>query len=152
PSGLALTPDGKTLVVALNLDDHVAVIDTATGTVTTQVAVRPDSRVADRAYPREVAIAGSTVLVTDEGDGTIASFPLSDPSSIQRATPQLPGSDDVDPAKRHPDGIVAAPDGHSAYVSLTNDDRVVQVAAADPSHVLASYSVRRAEGLGTEPT
>lgn len=153
PSGLAVSPDGRVLAVALNLDDRVALVDLPSGKVAAQVDVRPDGRVGDRAYPRGVAIAGGRVLVTDEGDGTVASFPLADPAAVRRVTPAAPADPrGVDAAKTHPDGIVAAPDGRSVYVSLSNDDRVLQLDSADPSRVLHTFDVGRREGLGTEPT
>jgi len=153
PSGLAITPDGRTLAVALNLDDRVALIDIPTRVITAQVDVRPDSRIGDRAYPRGVAIVGARVIVTDEGDGTVATFPISNPPAMRRVTPGAPADPrGVDAAKTHPDAIVAAPDGRSVYVSLSNDDRVLQLDSSDPARVLRTFDVGRPEGLGTEPT
>lgn len=153
PSGIAITPDGRKLVVALNLDEHVAVIDAVSRRVLDQVDVNPNSQAGSRSYPREVAIANGNAIVTDEGDGTVSYFPLSNPAAIQRVMPNAPTDPrGVDGAKTHPDRIVAAPNGRSVFVSLSNDDRVLQLDSSNPSHVLRTFDVGRREGLGTLPT
>ncbi|MEA2396863.1 MAG: hypothetical protein QOK25_419, partial [Thermoleophilaceae bacterium] len=150
PEGLALSADDGKLVVALNLSDHVAVIDTKTLAVQ-QVQVRSDGAAGDHAYPANVAIAGTRAFVTDEGDGTVASFDLSNPSGIQRVTPQFTDPSAVNPKRTHPNGIAAAPDGKHVFVSLTADDQVLELDAADPSKVTRRFDVRRVSGLGTQP-
>lgn len=150
PEGLALSSDDSRLVVALNMSDHVAVIDTKTRAVQ-QVQVRGDGKPGDHAYPANVAIAGKRAFVTDEGDGTVASFDLADPTGINRVTPSFTDPSGVNPKRTHPNGIAAAPDGKHVFVSLTSDDQVLELDAADPSKVTRRFDVRRVSGLGTQP-
>jgi DNA-binding beta-propeller fold protein YncE len=150
PEGLALSADDSKLVAALNLSDHVAVIDLKTRAVQ-QVQVRDDGRAGDHAYPANVAIAGRRAFVTDEGDGTVASFDLSDPSGIERVTPQFDDPSQLNPKRTHPNGIVAAPDGKHVFVSLTSADQVLELDAANPSKVTRRFDVRRVTGVGTQP-
>jgi DNA-binding beta-propeller fold protein YncE len=150
PEGLALTRDDHRLVVALNLSERVAVIDTRTRTVT-QLEVRSDSKPGDRAYPAGVAIANGYALITNEGDGTVASLRLGD-LSLTRATPSFADPSGVNPKRTHPNGVAAAPGGKSFFVALSGDDQVIEVDAADPSRVIRRFDVRRVPGgLGTQP-
>ena len=150
PSGLALTHDGKTLVAALNLSDRVAVINATTRAVQ-QVQVRTDGKAGDHAYPIGVAIAGTHAVVTDEGDGTVAGFDVSNPSAITRVRPSLGNDPGTNPQHTHPTGIAAAPDGKHVFVSLTEDDQVLELDAANPATVVRRFDTRRASGLGTQP-
>ena len=59
PSGMALSADGRTLYVALNGNDTLGVVDTATGTLTAQIPVG--------VAPRQVVVAGGEAFVSDEG-------------------------------------------------------------------------------------
>jgi DNA-binding beta-propeller fold protein YncE len=152
PAGLAVTPDGRTLVAALNLDDRVALIDTHSRAVQ-QVQVRGDGAPGDRAYPEGVAIAGGRAFVTDEGDGTVASFELADPAgTLKRVQPAYDDPSGLNPKRTHPHGVVASPDGSRVYVSLTAADQVLELAAADPSRVLRRFDLRHGDAPGTQPT
>jgi YVTN family beta-propeller protein len=62
PNGLALSGDGKTLYVALNLDNSIGVIDVASATFTKRIPVGN--------APRNIAIVGTTAYVTNEGGRT----------------------------------------------------------------------------------
>lgn len=151
-AGIALTGDGHTLVVAENLDDRAAVIDTRTRAVT-QVTLKQASPTGEHALPEGVAIIGDQVYIADEGDGTISSFSLTDPANVQTVTPQ-PASPDpvqIDPTKTHPFQIIAARDGSALYVSETNADRILVLDPNDLSAPARVIYVRRAEGLGTAP-
>ena len=59
PSGLASSPDGKTLYVALNGNNTLATIDAATNKVTSQIPVG--------IAPRQVVLDGSHAYVSNEG-------------------------------------------------------------------------------------
>jgi hypothetical protein len=126
------------------------VIDTKTRAVQ-QALVRSDGKAGDHAYPANVAIAGKRAFVTDEGDGTVASFDLSDPAGIAPVTPSFTDPSGINPKRTHPNGIAAAPDGKHVFVSLTSDDQVLELDAADPSKVTRRFDVRRVSGLGTQP-
>jgi YVTN family beta-propeller protein len=149
PEGLAVTPDGKTLVAALNLSERVAVIDVAKKSVT-QVAVRQDTKPGDRAMPYGVAIAGRTAYVTDEGDGSLATINLDSPSSANRVYPART-DDRLNEKKTHPQAVAVSHDGRHLYVALAAADRVLELDAANPSTVLREFNVGRGEGLGTQP-
>lgn len=149
PEGLALSPDGKTLVAALNLSDRVAVIDLAKKSVA-QVAVRRDTKPGDRAMPYGVAVAGRTAYVTDEGDGSLATIDLDDPSSANRFYPART-DDRLNEKKTHPQAVVTSHDQRRVYVALAGADRVLELDAASPSTVVREFGVGREEGLGTQP-
>ncbi len=59
PSGMAFPPDGSKAYVALNGSNTLAVIDTATNTVVTQIPVGN--------APRQVVLAGGEAFVSNEG-------------------------------------------------------------------------------------
>jgi len=59
PSGLALSPDGSKLYVALNVINKLGVIDTATNTLTKVIKVGN--------APRQVVLAGDDAFVSNEG-------------------------------------------------------------------------------------
>ena len=152
-AGIALSADGRTLVVSENLDDRAAVIDTVTHAVT-QVLLKQASPTGLHAFPQGVAIVGSRAFIADEGDGTIASFDIHDPSAgVTTVTPQPFDTDPVaiDPTKTHPYQIIASPDGKELFVTETNADRVLVLSARDLSAPAGVLYVRRPEGLGTTP-
>jgi DNA-binding beta-propeller fold protein YncE len=148
PEGLAVSADGKTLVAALNLSDHVAIVNTATKAVK-QVPIRTDSKPGDRAMPFGVAIAGDTAYVTNEGDGSLAAVKLAD-GSVDRFYPER-SDDRVNEKKTHPQAVIASHDGKRLYVTLTASDRVLELDAANPAKPLREFDVGRGEGLGTQP-
>ncbi|MFL6076164.1 MAG: bifunctional YncE family protein/alkaline phosphatase family protein [Mycobacteriales bacterium] len=59
PAGMALSPDGGKLYVALNGNNTLGVIDTATNTLTAQIPVGT--------APRQVALVGDEAYVSNEG-------------------------------------------------------------------------------------
>jgi DNA-binding beta-propeller fold protein YncE len=152
-AGMAISPDGRTLVVAENLADYAAVINLQTRAVT-QVQLDKVSPIGDHAMPEGVAIIGDEAYVTDEGNGTISAFDYAQPDpAVDTVTPE-PATPDpvyVDPTKTHPFQIIAAPDGKALYVSETNDDRILILNPTDLSAPAGVIYVRRSEGLGTDP-
>ncbi|MCL2449254.1 MAG: beta-propeller fold lactonase family protein, partial [Polyangiaceae bacterium] len=85
--GLALTADGKTLVVANNSNDSITVIDTATNAVVAEYDLRPyntsgQNGVAGGEYPYAVAIkADGKVFVSSIRDREVVVLDLSTPAS-----------------------------------------------------------------------
>ncbi len=153
-TGMAVSPDGRTLVVSCNLADAAAVIDLQTDRVERFVNLDRLSLLGLHAMPEGVAIVGHEAYVADEGNGTITSFDYtsSDPA-VQTVTPE-PATPDpvyVDATKTHPYQIIASPDGKHLYVSETNDDRVLILNPNDLSAPAGVIYVRRSEGLGTDP-
>jgi DNA-binding beta-propeller fold protein YncE len=135
PDRLAVSPDGGTLLVPLNLADAAAVVDAATG------AVRyvPTGR-----YPYGAAIlpGGRTGLVTNEVSGTV--------SIVDLATAAKVGDVRVGAERSHPEGIVVDPAAPRAYVAIANSD---QVAVVDTRTFTLerTLSVERPAGIGTAP-
>jgi len=87
-SGLAISADGKTLVVANNYNDSISVIDTATNTVRFEHDLRPffagnegqDGGVGGT-FPLGVAIKGTTAYVTSDRDREVVVIDISSPTA-----------------------------------------------------------------------
>jgi DNA-binding beta-propeller fold protein YncE len=135
PDRLAVSPDGKTLLVPLNLADHAAIVDTATG------AVR---NVAVGHYPYGAAILrdGKTGLISNEAAGTVSVIDLAGGSKTADIT--------VGPPLSHPEAVLADPHADRAFVTVTNSDQVV-VLDTRSGEVATTLSLDRAAGLGSAP-
>jgi YVTN family beta-propeller protein len=136
PRDVAVSPDGKTLLAALNLGDGAAVIDVASRKVRT---------LATGHYPYGAAILpdGRTGLVTSETDGTVSVIDLAGARKVKDIQ--------VGPHLSHPEGIAVDPQGRRAYVAVAHQD-VVAVLDLRTMTVERTLSVERPEGIGTEPT
>jgi WD40 repeat protein len=136
PRDLAVSPDGKTLLAALNLADRAAVIDTGSKSV---------KYVATGSYPYGAAITrdGKRGLVSNEADGTVSVIDLAGATKVKDIQ--------VGPHLSHPEGIAADPKADRAYVAVAHSDQVavIDLKGLDVSDTL---SVERAEGTGSEPT
>jgi DNA-binding beta-propeller fold protein YncE len=136
PRDVAVTKDGKTLLVALNLGNAAAVVDVATKGV---------KYVDTGDYPYGAAITpdGKTGLVGSEVDGTVTAINLADASKLKdiQAGPRL----------SHPESIAIDPKRPRAYVPLANQDivAVIDTAKLDVIHTL---SVEQPRGIGTSPS
>lgn len=135
PRDLALSPDGKTLLAALNLADHAAIIDTKTKEVRYTRTGR---------YPYGAAILrdGKTGLVSNEADGTVSVIDLESGQKVKDIV--------VGPHLSHPEGIAVDPKAARAYVAVTHQDLIAVIDTAT-FEVERSLSVGRPEGLGTGP-
>src|SRR5216684_4275950 len=73
PAGLAISPDGAVLYAALNLENAVAFIDTATGQVRARVRLAPAAR-ADNigTLPYALAQAGEKLYVSEWNGGGVS--------------------------------------------------------------------------------
>lgn len=113
PEGLAVTPDGKYLVVALGQADQAAIVDLATGEVTLADAGR---------YPYGVAVDPTRprAYVTNERDGTVSVISLPDGALV--GTIGVGGTEHA--GYRHPEGLVADPRRPRLYVAVTDRDLV----------------------------
>ncbi len=83
-SGLAVSADGKTLVVANNYNDSISVVDTATGTVRYEHDLRPffagnegTSGGVGGTFPFAVAIKGTTAYVSSDRDRQVVVVDIS---------------------------------------------------------------------------
>jgi DNA-binding beta-propeller fold protein YncE len=135
PRDLAISPDGHTLLAALNLADAAAVIDTRT---------RGVRYVPVGHYPYGAAITrdGRFGLVTSETAGSLAVIDL--PSASVTGTIQ------VGPRLSHPEGMAVDPRGHRAFVAIANDDEIA-VVNTHSMKVERVLSVARSPGNGTTP-
>jgi DNA-binding beta-propeller fold protein YncE len=135
PDRLAISPDGRTLLVPLNLADAAAIVDSAHGTV---------RYVATGNYPYGAAILrdGKTGLVSNETPGTVSVIDL---VAGKKLTDIQVGSH-----LSHPEGIAVDPKADRAYVAVADSD---QVAVIDTKSFQATRTLNagRPEGLGTYP-
>ncbi|MGH2868140.1 MAG: bifunctional YncE family protein/alkaline phosphatase family protein [Solirubrobacteraceae bacterium] len=135
PDRLAVSPDGGTLLVPLNLADSAAIIDTRSH------AVR---YVPTGTYPYAAAIlpGGRTGLVSNEGPGTVSVISLASATKVK----------DIQAGANlsHPEGIALNPKTSRAYVAIANES---QVAVIDTKRLRLEkvLSVDRALGGGESP-
>jgi YVTN family beta-propeller protein len=112
PAGLALSPDGRTLYVAENLGDSLAVVDVDKGTVT--------QRLATERYPYDVVVdAAGTVYVSAWGGHTVSRFVPSGNGWLK--------DDGRMPVARHPSSLVLNRDGTRLFVASGSTDHVAVV-------------------------
>ncbi len=135
PDRLAVSPDGGTLLVPLNLADQAAIVDTATKRV---------RYVATGSYPYGAAILrdGHSGLVSNEAPGTVSVVDLHDARKVKDIQ--------VGAHLSHPEAIAVDPKADRAYVAVANSDQV-SVLDTKAMRVERTLSVERPEGLGTAP-
>jgi YVTN family beta-propeller protein len=135
PRDVAVSPDGKRLLVALNLGDSAAIIDTATKAV---------KYVSTGHYPYGAAITrdGKLGLVSNETDSTVSVIDLAAGTKVKDIS--------VGPHLSHPEGIAIDPKAARAYVAVASQD-LVAVIDTDDMKVDKTLSVERPQGIGTQP-
>jgi YVTN family beta-propeller protein len=112
PAGLALSADGRTLYVAENLADSLAVVDVATGTVV--------QRWATGRYPYGVAVgADGAVFVSNWGASTLSVFVPTGDGRLEPAPAIAAG--------RHPSALAMNARGTRLFIASGSTDRVVAV-------------------------
>jgi DNA-binding beta-propeller fold protein YncE len=135
PDRLAVSSDGRTLLVPLNLADAAAIIDTSTRSVR-YVSTGP--------FPYAAAILpdGRTGLVSNEGPGTVSVIDLASGTKVK----------DIQVAANisHPEGIAVDAAHHRAYVAIANEDQVAIINTQTLTFE-RSLSVERPEGAGESP-
>ena len=136
PLGLAVSPDGKTLLAALNLADAAAVIDTKTRTVR-------EVSVGHYPYGAAITSSGKYGFVTSETGGTVSVIKLS--SATVTKTLQ------VGPHLSNPEGIAIDPVSPLAFVANANEDTIAVINTAS-LRVQGMLSLMRPQGNGTTPT
>src|SRR3954463_12278738 len=114
PEGLAVTPDGKHLVVGLGQADQVAIVplDDPGKATLANVGRYPYGVTIDPKRPR--------AYVTNERDGTVSVVEI--PSGKELATIEVGGERGA--AYAHPEGIAADPARDRVYVAVTDRDLV----------------------------
>ncbi len=135
PDRLAVSPDGQTLLVPLNLADAAAVIDTRSHLV---------RYVPTGEYPYGAAIlaGGRTGLVSNEGPGTVSVIALGSATKIKDIQ--------VGANLSHPEAIALNPRRSLAYVAIANEDQVAVIDTARMT-VAKVLSVERPQGGGESP-
>jgi len=147
PVGLAVSPDGKTLVVALNQSDKAALIDLASAVV----RLVPVGQ-----FPGWVAVdrTGRWAFVTNEYDGTVSKIDIATGQVTQTTPVGGPGPNPDGRANTaqnaHPEGIIADPNRDLVYIAVANRDLVASM-DTNTGQVTGYVSVGRGESLGTEP-
>jgi DNA-binding beta-propeller fold protein YncE len=135
PDRLAVSRDGKRLLVPLNLADAAAVVD---------VPSKQVRYVKTGNYPYGAAILadGKTGLVSNETPGTVSVIDLDQATKVKDIQ--------VGSHLSHPEAIAVDPRGDRAYVAVANSDQVVVL---DTKHrtVERTLSVARPEGDGAMP-
>ena len=140
PEGLAVSPNGQYLVVALNAADAAVVVDLHTMAQTVvPVGLHPEGVAFD---PRGRA------YVSNEYAGTLS---VLDPVTAKVTTTIAGLGRTLGDLASHPEGMVADPQRPLLYVAVTNRD-LVSVVDTTTHAVTHLISVARPEGIGTAPT
>ena len=140
PEGLAVSPDGQFLVVALNAADAAVVVNLRTlSQSTVAVGSYPDGVVFD---PRGRA------YISNEYAGTIS---VIDPAAAKVVATISGLGGPLGDLASHPEGMAADPRRPALYVAVTDRDLIAVIDTSTES-VSRLVSVGRPEGIGTEPT
>jgi DNA-binding beta-propeller fold protein YncE len=135
--GLAVTPDGATLVVTNEQGGSVAALSTATGSITWETHLGAVGLAS--VYPGAVAISpdGATAWITAQGANTLNGLDV---------RTGLPGA--VVPVGDHPVAVAITPDGNTAFVTGANDDSlsIVDLRAAPKPVLLRQLSTKLLAG------
>jgi YVTN family beta-propeller protein len=114
PAGIALTSDGRRLLVADQQADALSVVDLATGAVHTSAA-------GHRPYAVVESADGHSAYVTDQGANTVSVLDLTGPEPAPQKTITV---------GTHPNTVVASADGRTLYVANGDSDEVSVIDAA----------------------
>ena len=136
PLGLAVSPNGKTLIAALNLADTAAVINTANRRV---------RYVSVGHYPYGAAITsdGRYGLVTSETQATVSVIKLSSATVVKTLQ--------VGPHLADSTAITVDPAAPLAFVANSNEDVIAAINTRE-LRVRGMISLMHASGNGTTPT
>src|SRR3954470_15366350 len=136
PRDVAVSPDGRTLLVALNLADRAAIIDTKTKSVRYV-------RVGHYPYGAAITSDGKYGMVTGETQGIV--------SVIDLASGKMVKTIQVGAHRSHPEGMAIDPQRPLAFVAIANDD---QIGVIDTKHLTLkrTLSLARPQGAGTTPS
>jgi DNA-binding beta-propeller fold protein YncE len=136
PDRLAISPDGGTLLVPLNLADRAAIVNVSTAEV---------RYVATGSYPYGAAITpdGRTGLVSNEASGTVSFIDIAAGTKL---------GDVALGNLTHPQAIAIHPSRARAYVAVANGDRVAVLDTASRTLTGSLSTARPEAGDGTSPT
>ncbi len=115
PNGMTLSADGSTLYVSQDNQDQVAVIDTATNTITRKIDTRGPDHLnfpanTTGAAPTAVTInpANKTLYAVNAGSNSIAVIPLAGPHALETVA--------LLPTAYDPTDVAFSPDGTWMYI------------------------------------
>ncbi|SEJ79789.1 DNA-binding beta-propeller fold protein YncE [Paraburkholderia diazotrophica] len=126
--GLAVSADGRTLVVANNYNDSISIIDTASNTLTSEYDLRPfntsgQQGAAGGEYPWAVSLkADGTAFISSVRDREVVVLNLSNPAAPQFVTRI--------PVKGNAYGMALSPDQSKLYVAVSNADQIAVIDTA----------------------
>ena len=110
PAGIALSPDGRTLYVAENLADSLAVVDLASGQVV--------QRLATERYPYGVVVApNGTVYTSAWGGWTVSVFGVNGNGRLRGGIRVRVG--------RHPSALALSANGSRLFVASGSTDKII---------------------------
>ena len=136
PAGLAVSPDGRTLYVAENLADSLAVVDLATGRVVETLATER--------YPYGVAVAPDrTVYASAWGGWTVSVFVPHGSGTLAEAARMRVG--------RHPSAVLLNRNGSRLFVASGSTDKIA-VVDTRTRRVIATLSDASPAGTGEGST
>ncbi|MEU6577736.1 beta-propeller fold lactonase family protein [Streptomyces sp. NPDC046805] len=108
PAGIAVTPDGKRLVVADRLADATTVVNLDDGSMaTTAVGHAP--------YAVALAADGKTAFVTNQGGDTVSVLDISGSAPVQQTAVKV---------GTHPNAVITDADHNTLYVANGDSDQV----------------------------
>ena len=145
-SGLAISPDGHTLVVANNYNDSISVIDTASGTVRYEHDLRPYFAANEGAsggvggtFPFAVAVKGNGVAyVSSDRDREVVAIDISAPAAGRLVTRIKLDGNGL--------GMTLDASGSKLFVAQDNADQVAVIDTASNT-VVAKIDARAPEGI-----
>ncbi|WP_296655198.1 beta-propeller fold lactonase family protein [Paraburkholderia sp.] len=126
--GLALSADGRTLVVANNYNDSISLINTTSNTVVAEYDLRPfntsgQNGVAGGEYPWAVSLKGDgTAFISSVRDREVVVLNLSNPAApqfIKRI-----------PVNGNAYGMAFSPDQSKLYVAVSGNDQIAVINTA----------------------
>jgi DNA-binding beta-propeller fold protein YncE len=136
--GMAVTPDGRLLLVAHEFQNTLDIVDTRTYK-STQAPLNSAPAVLGGAYPYTVVVSrdGRTAYVSEQGLNQVAVVRLlpNDPSGMP-----VGALETTIPTGDHPTGIALSPDNTQLYVANANDD-TLSILALDPASGLPNVAV-----------
>ncbi|WP_232231970.1 bifunctional YncE family protein/alkaline phosphatase family protein [Burkholderia sp. WSM2230] len=126
--GLAVSADGRILVVANNYNDSISIIDTTSNTLVSEYDLRPyntsgQQGVAGGEYPWAVSLkADGTAFISSVRDREVVVLNLANPAApqfIKRI-----------PVKGNAYGMALSPDQSKLYVAVSNADQIAVIDTA----------------------
>ena len=136
PAGIAISRDGRTLYVAENLGDSLAVIDIA--------AHRVVQRLATEKYAYGVTAGpDGTVYVSAWGGWTVSAFPARANGTLEQGTRIR--------VARHPSALLLSSDGSRLFVASGSTDKVSVVDTRTQRVVATLNDASPAVGEGSTP-